>query len=207
MTVGSFLTNPGNYQKTPIGGSLNRLARQNVGTAIQQLGKALPCSVVSIKGQAVKVKFEIASKYTLPQIVIPIATSKYDWLPLQAGDVGVTQPADAYLGGISGLGGGIADLTPPANLEALVFVPCAQASWSVPDTNQRVVQGPTGVLLRDTGNNCSINLTSTGVTITVGGNVIATIDATGVHSETVTLHTHKHPTAALGSPSSPTPGT
>ena len=40
MTVGSFLTNPGNYQKTPIGGSLNRLARQNVGTAIQQHGDA-----------------------------------------------------------------------------------------------------------------------------------------------------------------------
>lgn len=164
----SIITNPGNYTKTPVAESLNRIARQNAATAIQKLGKALPCSVVAVKGQVVKVKFEINSSFTIPQVTIPIATSRYDWLPVQPGDAGVTLPADAYLGGVSGLGGGTANLTPRANLTALVFIPCANAAWTVANPNQRVVQGPQGVVIKDTAGNAIIEVDNEGNVVVHG---------------------------------------
>ena len=206
--------NPGNYQKTPLGLSLNRIARQSVGNEIQQQGKALPCSVVAVRGQIVTVKFEVKSTSTIPQVTIPIATSRYDWLPVQVGDTGVTMPADVYLGGISGLGGGVANMTPRANLTALVFVPCAQAAWTVPDINQRVVQGQTGVLLRDLADKCRLSLTAFGLTVTIGGVVVATIDVQGIHSpiqvtagaSPIHLTTHTHGDPQSGNTTSPIPG-
>jgi hypothetical protein len=170
--------NHGNYLKTPIGSSLARIAQQVVATAIQQLGKALPCSVVSVAGQIVTVKFEVnAAGQTLPSVTIPILTSVYDWIPVQPGDTGMTVPADAYLGGISGLGGGVASLTPRANLSALGFVPCARAAWSVPNADQRLVQGPQGAVLRDIGNTAAINIEPSN--ITAGANSAINVDSGG----------------------------
>lgn len=157
--------------------------------AIQNIGRALPCRVTAISGQIVTVAFQLqGTPYTLPEVTMPIATSIYDWLPIQVGDQGYTQAADAYLGGISGLGGGIADLTQPGNLAALVFVPVANSGWSAPggDSNMRVTQGPDGVLVQDqTGavlgkfsktagillefGTTSLQMTATEVVITVGG--------------------------------------
>lgn len=159
-----------NAQKTPFTQSQNRFAEQKIADAMQQLGRALPCKVVSIQGQIVTVSFEITDPvFTLPQVTIPIATSKYDWIPIQAGDLGVTVPADVYLGGVSGLGSGTADLSQRANLTALQFVPCANKAWTVQDPNKRLIQGPSGVVLQDTGGSCVFTLTPTGITITVGG--------------------------------------
>lgn len=187
----------GNYSKTPLGSSFNRIATQVTATAVQQFGKALPCSVVAVLGQIVKVKFEInAPGLTLPgSVVMPIATSLYDWLPVQIGDTGVTMPADVYLGGISGLGGGIANLTQRANLTSLVFVPVAKASWSVPNANQRVVQGPAGVLLRDTGAASNVDITTTGITLSFGGHSIV-INASGITLDGILWDTHYHTQAA-----------
>lgn len=168
----------------------------------------MPCSVVSVSGQIVKVKFELnAAPFTLPPVTLPIATSIYDWLPVQVGDAGVTLPADYYLGGISGLGGGVADLRQHGNLSTLVFQPISNKSWSVPDASQRVVQGPGGVLVRDTSNAATINttpaqielalgsssivLTSSTITLTVGAQVMQ-VTATGITLNGREFLNHEH---------------
>src|SRR3974390_1980843 len=139
-----------NAQKTPFQLSISRLADKKAGNLIQQLGKALPCSVVSVNGQIVTVKFELESApFTLPQITIPIATFTYIRYPVQVGDYGVTIPADARLGGLSGLGSGVANLTAPSNLNGLMFLPIANKNWDPPpDVNKLDLNGPDGVTLR-----------------------------------------------------------
>lgn len=185
--------NRGNFAKTPLGQSFNRIATQVTATAVQQFGRALPCSVVKVTGQIVAVKFEVNTPgLTLPgRVAMPIATSFYDWLPVRVGDTGVTMPADVYLGGVSGLGGGTADLTQRANMSALVFVPVAHAAWSVPNAQQRVVQGPAGALIRDTGAASVINVTTTGITLSFGGHSVV-IDSAGVHLDGILWDTHFH---------------
>lgn len=141
-----------NSQKTPLARSLNAFAEKKASDAIAVLGKALPCSIVAVAGQIVTVSFEIANlPFTLPQVTMPIATWLYDWIPVRKGDQGLSVPSAAYLGGISGLGGGVANLTQRANLATLVFVPVSNKAWAPPgaDPLKRVVQGPTGVLLQD----------------------------------------------------------
>ena len=183
--------NLGNYQKTPLATSLNRIAQESAATAIQQFGKALPCSVVAVKGQIVKVKFSVTSPFTIPQVTIPIATSLYDWLPVRPGDTGVTMPADVYLGGISGLGGGTANMTQRANLTALVFVPVSNTAWTAPDPTQRVVQGTGGVLLQDLAAASVVNIQPTQISLTCGGHSIV-INSTGVIIDGHVFLTHQH---------------
>lgn len=190
--------NRGNYEKTPLAASLNRIAQQNAATAIQQFGKALPCSVVAVVGQIVTVKFEVNSgTTTIPQVTMPIATCAYDWLPVQVGDTGVTMPSDVYIGGVSGLGGGVASLTQRANLSALVFVPVSNKSWSVSNPNQRVVQGPAGVLLQNTAGTSTIDITDTGITISFGGHSVV-INSGGVIIDGKTFLTHQHTGVQIG---------
>jgi hypothetical protein len=158
----------GNYQKTPLGSSFNRISREVAATAIQQIGRALPCSVVAVSGQIVTVKFEISTEFTIPQVTIPIAGAEYIRFPTQIGDKGFVLPADAYLGGISGLGGGVANLTPPMNLAALVFFPIGSKFFSSVNPNAVVIYGPDGVVLRDTGSAAVITLIPASITMTLG---------------------------------------
>lgn len=165
----------GDPQKTPAVQTLNAFGDQKVVEHIERLGQGLPCHVTKVTGQIVTVAFDIAETgATLPSVTIPIATWKYDWEPVQIGDQGFTTVATARLGGVSGLGGGTADLSQPANLTALVFVPIANKSWTVPNVNQRVVQGPEGVLLRTTDGTISVNLGTGGITINCGSSVSIT---------------------------------
>lgn len=150
-----------NARKTPLGLSLNQFASRKIADAIAQLGGELPCRVVAVAGQIVTVSFELnAAPFTLPQVSMPIATWIYDWIPVQIGDHGMTVASDVYLGGISGIGGGVADRSRPGNLTSLLFVPVANSAWMPPATDPlvRVVQGPDGVMIRDLANNASIFL-------------------------------------------------
>lgn len=159
-------------QKVPLVQTTQANAYQRALDAIAQLGQAIPCHVTARSGQIVTVAFDVAGDgATLPPVTIPIATSIYDWMPLQNGDKGYTAVASVYLGGVSGLGGGTASLTQPSNLTALVFVPVSNTTWGAPDTNQRVVQGPDGVLIQTISGGSSVNVTTSAVTITVGGKV------------------------------------
>ena len=98
---------------------------------------------------------------------------------MQPGDKGIVIPADTYLGGVSGQGGGIADLTPPANLSALVYLPISNTEWEAVNGNVVTIYGPEGVTIRDQGSNTTFMLTPESVAIvavdqykvTVGGTV------------------------------------
>jgi hypothetical protein len=158
-------------QKTPIARSLEQFANRKVRGALDLMGQALPASVVTIVSSGiVKVKFELTNvPFTLPQITVPMIGSEYIRLPIQTGCKGLVIAADAYLGGMSGLGGGTADLTPRPNLSNLVFVPIGNSNWSTADDpNSVVIYGPDGVILRTLDKAASITIAETAITLKVG---------------------------------------
>jgi hypothetical protein len=175
-----------NSQKTPLARSLNRFAEKKWQEAFQLTGKALPCSVVSVSGAIMTVKFEVNTTFTLPNVTVPMVGPEYIRYPMKAGDMGVVFPADARLSGVSGIGGGVADLSTPGNLTALVFLPCSNVKWSEVDPAAVTLYGPNGVALRDTESKSKITITPSGIAIeTVGAVTViaggsATIDATGI---------------------------
>lgn len=160
--------------KTPLADTLSRVAAQRAADALITLGQELPCHVTAIQGQLVTVAFDVDWDYPLPDVTIPIATSVYDWLPIEVDTRGVTRAADVSIAAAAGQGTGTPKLSQkPANLSALVFAPIANATWSVPDPTQRVVQGAGGVLLQDTTGAVSINLSpSDGITLSFGGHSV-----------------------------------
>ena len=203
-----------NIQKTPIGLSLNRFAKGKVLDQIQQTGRALPCQVVKVSGAIVQVAFQVQAApgetaITLPNVTIPIIGFEYARPPVQIGCKGLAVAADAYLGGMSGLGGGAATTTQMANLTTLAFAPVGNKGWTVVDPNAYVIYGPNGVVLRDEGSHCVFTLTPTGISITIpsghdmavtiaGGGSLnitgGTVNVSGgdVTADGISLKTHVH---------------
>lgn len=134
----------GNVTKTPFSLTMNTFAQRKIDDQAQRTGQALPCTVVAVNWPSVVVTFEIIqdSGYTIPQVEMPVAMSTYVKIPIQIGDAGLAIPADARLGGISGLGVGQAPLTLPSNLGALVFLPISNAHWSTPNPSSLVLSSP-----------------------------------------------------------------
>ena len=216
----------GNYRRTPIGASLPRIARETADTQLQKTAKALPCTVVSVNGQFVTVKFEVdAGPFTLQNITIPINTSKYDWIPVQSGDTGYTQPANVALANISGVTTSIPALVQSGNLTGLAFQPAARKQFTAVNSNQRVVQGPAGARVQTLDGAVIIEVGETVATITIGslvftatgsgvaivGNLTVTGEITAGFGtgDSVTLQQHRHGAAgtlATGT-TIPTPGT
>jgi hypothetical protein len=161
--------------------NLNRTAVAKAQQAIKSLGRNLPCRVIGVNGKIVTVEFQAdTSPWTLPPITIPKAESPYETAPTQEGDTGVTMSADAYLGGISELGGGTADLRQRGNLTALVFVPVGQKSFAPIDPDAYQLQGPNGTILRTMeGPTSSIVTNQTGTTITFGTTTFV-VNASGI---------------------------
>lgn len=185
-----------NVTKTPLAVALDHLTRQRTADHLELLGKALPCHVIAVKGQIVTVAFDITGPFTLPNVQLPLATWIYDWIPVQVNDRGVAVAADVYLGGVSGLGGGTADLSRRGNLSGShYFVPVANSNWQPPggDGNVRVVQGPDGVRLQDTGGHTILVVDKRGVvTITGDLHVSGAIIAGYGGGDSVGLQTHRH---------------
>jgi phage baseplate assembly protein gpV len=226
----------GNFQKTPFTDSMNRFAEGKAAAAIQLLGRELPCSVVSVNGAIVTVKFEIQSGVlTIPNVTVPLFGPEYIRYPIQPGDKGVVSSADAYLGGMSGLGGGTAELDqPPSNLSALWFMPIGNINWTKVDPQAVVIYGPNGVVIRDSASKSVITLTPSEVTITTPAATInapvtinGTLTVSGLTTirnnlsvtgsmiggagtaDQVNLQTHRHGTtgSTASSTVAPTPGT
>lgn len=169
-------------QKLNFGRSMNSFAEKKVADALQSAGKVLPCSVIKQSGKMITVSFELHNTpYIFPQVTVPLFGPEYIRYPMQPGDKGIVIPADTYLGGVSGQGGGVADLTPPANLSALVFLPISNTEWQDVDPEVVTVYGPEGVTLRDAGSNTTFLLkpnsiaisTPDSFTVTVGGTVFS----------------------------------
>ncbi|KPJ34740.1 hypothetical protein BMUNKI379_11635 [Burkholderia multivorans] len=197
-----------NYSKLPLQRSLNRVAIARAAQAIEDTGNALPCRVTKVSGAIVTVEFEMQGTWTLPPVTIPKAESPWIRNPTQVGDKGVTMPADAYLGGISGLGGGTADFRRRGNLSALVFVPVSNANSAPDDPNAAQVCGPNGMIARTTQgtpSSCVVNqngvsmtyggaslsLTAAGIVMSFGGHTI-TLDASGLSIDGNSYASHTH---------------
>jgi hypothetical protein len=185
-----------NAQVTPFGQSLNRYSRAKAADQIAQTGRSLPCQVVSVRGAVVQVAFQITSiagqpPLTIPNVTIPIVGSEYIRIPIQVGMKGMTVAADAYLGGMSGQGGGVATTARPANLTALAFVPLGNVSFFSVDGNVLVLYGPNGVTIQDQSGASKIMLTPTSITLTAGGKVL-TINAAGIALDGIVWETHTH---------------
>lgn len=158
-----------NAQKLPLALSLNRLAERRVFDVLHNTGKALPCTVVAVSNSIVTVNFEIQNApFTLPQVTCPMFGPEYIRYPTQVGDKGVVFAADAYLGGVTGLGGGVADLAIRGNLSCLVFFPVGNSGWSsTDDANLLVLYGPDGAVMRTKDSTCKIAVTKNAAVITV----------------------------------------
>jgi hypothetical protein len=159
-----------NFSKLWLQKSQNQLAINRAAQEIQKQGRALPCRVTAVSGSVVTVEFEMdTSPWTLPPVTIPKAESNWVRMPTQVGDLGYTAPADVYLGGISGLGKGIARFIRRGNLSNLVFTPVSNANSPPIDPNAAQVQGPNGAIIRTTaGTTSSIVTNASGTTITFG---------------------------------------
>lgn len=186
------MTSLSNAQKTWIATSIPAANASQIQQALHSNGNSLPCSVTAVSGQLVTIKFEVNALQTLPAITVPIATSEYDWLPVQVGDKGLAEGGTIYIGGISGQGGGVADLTPRGNLSCLVFRPISNAAWTVGNPNQRVIQAPAGVLIQTANGMSSVNVTDDAVTITAGGKTWVFNASGGTLSDGVVAETHIH---------------
>lgn len=215
-----------NSQVTPLSNTLPEFARRKAADAIQQTGRSLPCSVVSVSGSIVSVKFEVNSVFTLPNVTVPVAGPEYIRMPIQPGDKGFVIPADAYLGGVSGIGGGTADLTQLANLTTLVFDPIGNRNWK-PTSNPNAVViygvqgggvslfpdvrfGPVKFVMTDTGFVIVGDMALTG-NLSVTGAITATGDITAGFgtADQVGVRTHLHLNVTSGTARSgpPAPGT
>lgn len=144
------------HLKTPLAISQNRFAELKIANAAQLTGKNLPCTVVSVSGSIVTVKFAVISGFTLPQVTIPILGSQYIRLPIKKGDQGVVIACDVRIGNVSGLGDGDPGLDQPGNLSALFFVPMGSKNFFAVD--------PSALVLYATPD-CQLSVSPTGVTV------------------------------------------
>lgn len=182
---------PDNALKTPYGKRINELATERAQNEILLTGRALPCTVVSGNGRFVVVNFEVQSQFTLPQMQVPVASAEYFRAPIGPGCRGFVTAADYYLGGMSGLGGGVATLAAQGNLSNLIFVPIGNTGWPEVPAGYAVVYGPEGVIIKDAAGSTTITVTPAGVTIALtAGNV--TVTGGDVIADGISLKTHLH---------------
>lgn len=181
-----------NFSKLWLQKTQNDLAIKRAGQAIQSTGRALPCRVIAVNGSIVTVAFEVDSAtWPLPQITIPKAESQWIRTPTQVGDFGVTVPADVYLGGVSGLGGGTANFAQRGNLSALQFMPIASKSFSSVDTNAAYIAGPNGAVIQTQDGTSKIVVNESGITLTFGGKTVV-LNSTGFTIDGILFDTHIH---------------
>lgn len=161
-------------QKVPFAVSLNNTVERKIENNQQNLGQFLPCTVTKVEGSIVTVNFEVLSgQLTLPPVTCAIAESEYVRLPIQVGDKGICMAADTRLGGVTGLGQGLAPLSTPSNLGGLVFVPVGNKNWFSVNGQYLVMYGIDGVEISTKAQDCKITLTHAGVTINLnGGNLL-----------------------------------
>jgi hypothetical protein len=183
-----------NYDKLWLQQRLNQHAINRAHEAIQSTGRALPCTVTKVVGSIVTVTFDVTGPWTLPPLTLPKAESQWLRAPTQVGDMGMTVPADTFLGGVSGLGTGVADLLRDyGNMSTLVWVPVASTSFgAVPVANGPWINGPGGAAISDTAQDQGIFIEGGVVTIKAAAKVW-TFSAAGFTMATgIVAETHIH---------------
>jgi hypothetical protein len=188
-----------NAQKTPFGQSLNRWGTAVAQSAIEVLGKSLPAIVSKVAGAIVTVNYQVTGKQVLSQVSMPVLGSRYLRLPFRAGAKGMTISADAYLGGMSGQGGGTADLTQQGNLATSAWSPVGSTDWPSVDPNTTVIVGESGgVLIKDSEiGSSTLAITGSSITLSAGGHTVV-INATGVVIDGKIFLLHEHTLVQTG---------
>jgi len=113
--------------------------------------------------------------------------------------------ADVYLGGMTGLGGGVANYSRlDANLSTLVFVPLSNTNFPAVDANAYNITGPNGAVIKDDKGSSVITLTPDSITLAHGSNSVV-ISGSGITiTGTLTINgkaylSHEHSGVATGS--------
>ena len=193
---------PDNPRKLWLQNSLNQIAIARATEVILSQGRALPCRVVAVNGSIVTVAFEVLSLgQTLPQVTIPKNESQWVRAATQIGDLGITEPCDTYLGGVSGLGGGTASLFQQrGNLSTLMFTPCGNTGFSAsPDANKTWINGPAGAILSTADQAASVTVAEGIVTIAAAGKTWTFSSAGLTMSSGIVAETHIHGGVQTGS--------
>jgi hypothetical protein len=131
----------GPHLKLPLASSLQALAKARASDQVFLQGRKYPCTVKEVVSPGiVTVNFEVNSHpFTLPQPTVPVVGSEYARLPIRVGDKGMCIAADVRLGGVTGLGTGVPDLTPPGNLSGLAFIWLGNTDWATEDDEGNVI--------------------------------------------------------------------
>ncbi len=181
------------YSRLWAGQHLDQLGNRKALEAIQQIGMALPCYVVAVDGALVTVAFDVQNPpWTLPNITIPKLESPYFRMPTQVGDKGVTIPADASLSAVAGFNSAPPSWGRRGNLTALVFAPVSSKLAPPANQTQAIIEGPGGALIQTADGSASMNLTSSGLTITIGSDTWTFTSAGLTLSSSVVAETHEH---------------
>ena len=171
-------------QKLPLSRTFPALATQQALNELQKVGLRLPGHVVAVSGAIVTVAFDVEG-LALPNVTMAAQMSKYMRAPIQVEDLGYATTADAYLGGVTGLGGGTADLTQRGNLSMLVWVPVSNKDWSIPDPTASVMTSANGDFVVSVGNS--------GITMSYNGTTLLQINTSGqviINSRVFLNHDH-----------------
>jgi len=168
-------------QKLPFAVTMTNYIQSKIDANQENFGWQLPCRVVAVNGAIVTVAFEIdqSNGFTFPQVECAIAESTYVRLPVQVGDFGICIAANTRLGGINGLGSGVAPLTNPLNLEGLVYVPISSANWDTLDPNAVVINAPNGAIIRTINGNSIVTISETEISLAFGSTTV-TLNSSGV---------------------------
>lgn len=191
-----------NAQKTPFGRSMQRFVGQVSKLATHITGKSLPATIVETDNGGMTVNYELTGdpKPHAPRVPMPVLGSRYVREPFQVGEPGMTVSADAYMGGMSGRGGGTADLTQRGNLATSAWAAVGNTSWPTVDKDTLVLTGgPSGVLIRDSETaHATITLTTSEIFMSCGGHTIR-INSTGVIIDGRVFLDHVHKDTQPGS--------
>jgi hypothetical protein len=177
------------YLKNPQYFTIPSAIQKKVVDAVRLQGKALACHVTGISGAIITVQFDLNDIYTLPQVNIPLFGPEYIRYPIKVGDLGIVQPVDVSISYTSGQGGNPPNLSDPASLEALYFMPIGNKNWVTVDPTQVTIYAPNGVLVRDTTSAAQINLHPGDIKITLGSSTWEmTPNSVTVTTETYTVN-------------------
>lgn len=177
---------PSNNQKTPLVDGFNRFVSAKLEDAAALTGKSLPASVIAVDptSTVVTVKFEVKTNLQIPMVQCPIGFPEYVRFPIKNGDKGFVVAVDAYMGGMSGLGGGLATLAQQPNLATLVWFPCGNLNFDAledEEKNKFLAYGPKGVYLRDTERQIEFILDpDTGLIVKWHGQTLMSVNNAGV---------------------------
>jgi hypothetical protein len=171
-------------QKNPFVKNIQLLVAALIEHMEETRGKSLPVSVVAVDptGTIVTVKVEVQDPVLqFPQFTCPVGQLPYIRFPIQVGQKGVVFSADAYLGGMSDLGGGTATLAPQGNLSTCVYYGTGNAKLDPTDDPQAtVIYGPNGAIVRDEQKQCVFILTPQGIEITLDGVPLMKFSSDGI---------------------------